>query len=92
MIVWWKIFKAIGLVVCLLGLTKNWKWALVMIFLKLVTSYSYSINCSPFCQSYSDLKILQNSPLLIKAGKNFAAIAFSVGVFLARYGINVTPY
>ena len=35
-------------------------------FLKLASNYSYSNDCSPFHQFYSDLKILQNGPLLIK--------------------------
>ena len=35
-------------------------------FLKIILSYSYLNYPSPFCQFYTDLKILQNGPLLIK--------------------------
>ena len=55
--------------VCLVVLTKNCERHLVMLtsdIYKLATSYSCSNNCLPFCQFYSNLKILQNSPLLIK--------------------------
>ena len=56
--------------ICLVGVTKNCELALLIDifidFLKLAASYSYSNDCLPFCQFYSDLKILQNCPLLIK--------------------------
>ena len=57
----WKSFKAVGLMIYLVGVTKNCELALLIlaqIFFKLATSYSYSNDCSPFRQFYSDLKIL----------------------------------
>ena len=41
---------------CLVGVTKNCEQALLI----LATSYSYSNDCSPFHEFYTDLKILQN--------------------------------
>ena len=64
-----KSFKAIGLMACLVGVTKYCELALLilpLIFLKLAINYSYSNDYSPFHQFYSDLKIFQNCPLLIK--------------------------
>ena len=63
----WKSFKAIGLMICLVGVTKNCELRSFSDTFKIIAmSYSYSNDCSPFHQFYSDFKILQHRKLLIK--------------------------
>ena len=65
-----KYFKAMALVVVLVGMAKNCKCFFSDIcidFFKLLWDIASGLNDhSPLCQFYSDLKFLQNGLLLIK--------------------------
>ena len=75
MVVWGKTFKAIGLMVCLVGVTKNCKWAFIKLAIYELQLLKWFFTIPSVLIRFENPSNLSFFNKRVLSGKNFIAIA-----------------